>query len=116
MTKTPPQHAGSEIYSETAHKRHTLFAGTHILQTRYYGGEDVVARVVRTGFDTAKGALVKSILFPTPIGLKFYTDSLRFVLVLFVIAFSGMMYCVYLYVTRGVSITTLLSANDVRLC
>lgn len=116
MTKTPPHHAGSEVYSETAHKRHTLFAGTHILQTRYYGGEDVVARVVRTGFDTAKGALVKSILFPTPIGLKFYTDSLRFVLVLFIIAFSGMMYCVYLYVTRGVSISTLLGAIEVRLC
>lgn len=102
VTKTPP-HSSSEIYDSVIHKRHTLFSGTHVLQTRYYGGEYVLARVTRTGFDTTKGALVKSILFPTPVGLKFYSDSLKFVTVLFFIAVSGMGYCIYLYVRRHVS-------------
>lgn len=73
------------------------------MQTRFYHDEPVLARVVRTGFCTAKGSLVKSILYPTPVGLQFHKDSLKFVAVLFVIAGFGMGYCLYLYVLRHVS-------------
>lgn len=31
------------------HKRHTLFCGTHVIQTRFYAGELVKAVVVKTG-------------------------------------------------------------------
>ncbi|CAH1993211.1 unnamed protein product [Acanthoscelides obtectus] len=100
VTKTA-LHSGSELYDPETHKRHTLFAGTHMIQTRFYGGENVFARVVRTGFSTTKGSLVKSILFPTPVGLKFYKDSLKFVFFLFTIAVTGMAYCLYLYISRN---------------
>lgn len=40
---------GDMIYSTEEHKRHTLFCGTNIIQTRYYTGEMVKAVVVRTG-------------------------------------------------------------------
>ncbi len=40
---------GDEIYSTEEHKRHTLFCGTNVIQTRYYTGEMVKAVVVRTG-------------------------------------------------------------------
>lgn len=73
-----------------------------MIQSRYYGGEHVLARVVTTGFNTTKGALVKSILFPTPVGLQFYKDSLKFVLALFIIAGAGTAYCLYLYTHRQV--------------
>lgn len=72
------------------------------MQTRFYQNEPVLARVVRTGFNTAKGSLVKSILFPAPVGLQFYKDSLKFVSVLFFIAAFGMGYCLYLYIMRNV--------------
>ena len=54
ITKTPlPNHPSDtdsiEYYSPEGHKRHTLFSGTHVLQTRYYGDEHVKAVVVRTG-------------------------------------------------------------------
>nr|CAH7729266.1 unnamed protein product [Callosobruchus chinensis] len=100
VTKTA-LHSGSEIYDPETHKRHTLFAGTRMIQTRFYGGEHVLARVVRTGFSTTKGSLVKSIMFPTPIGLKFYKDSFKFVFFLFTIAVTGMAYCLYLYISRN---------------
>ncbi|XP_056634533.1 polyamine-transporting ATPase 13A3-like isoform X1 [Diorhabda sublineata] len=99
--KKPALQSSTEIYNIETHKRHTIFSGTTVNQTRYYKGEHVLARVVRTGFDTTKGSLVKSILFPAPVGLKFYKDSMKFVLVLFVIATIGMSYCLYLYISRS---------------
>ena len=95
-------HSSNEVYSPSTHKRHTLFSGTYMIQSRYYGDEQVLARVVCTGFNTTKGALVKSILFPTPVGLQFYKDSLKFVLALFVLAGAGTGYCLYLYLHRTV--------------
>lgn len=103
VTKTPP-HSGNEPYNINNHKRHSLFAGTNVIQARYYGGEYVLASVVRTGFDTAKGSLVKSILFPTQVGLKFYKDSMKFLFILVFIAIIGMIYCTYVYYIRKVVI------------
>ena len=69
-----------EHYDPERHKRHTLFAGTAVIQTRYYGQSHVLAVVARTGFETAKGALIRSILYPKPMGFKFYRDSIRYVI------------------------------------
>ena len=41
------------------HGRHILFSGTQIIQTRYYGKEKVKAIVIRTGFNTTKGELIR---------------------------------------------------------
>ena len=93
-----------ELYNVERHNRHTLFDGTQVIQTRFYGDQDVVALVVRTSFHTAKGELIRSILFPRPMDFKFYRDSVRFILVLFGLAACGMVYCVYLYLERGAPI------------
>jgi cation-transporting ATPase 13A3/4/5 len=44
---------------------------------------------VRTGFNTTKGALVRSMLFPKPSGFKFYRDSFRYISVMGGIAMIG---------------------------
>lgn len=49
-----------------------------------------LALVVRTSFDTSKGLLVKSILFPKPSKFKFYTDSLKFIGVMAILSVVGM--------------------------
>ena len=87
---------GDEIYSPDTHRRQTIFAGTEVIQTRYYGNQAVLAMVVRTGFTTAKGELIRSIMFPKPMDFKFYRDSMRFIGLLFVVAACGMAYCVYM--------------------
>lgn len=106
VTKTPPTVAGDQ-FDWSRHKRSILYAGTNILQTRYYGNEKVLAKVVRVGFETSKGELVKSILFPQPIGFRFYEDSIKFVLALFCIAAFGMIYCVKMYMSRNTDIETI---------
>lgn len=56
------------------------------------------------GFSTAKGELVRSILFPKPLGFKFYRDAVKFVVLLFAIAAIGMAYSIYCYIMRDVCI------------
>ncbi|KAK2552730.1 Polyamine-transporting ATPase 13A3 [Acropora cervicornis] len=112
VTKTPlPNAKRSPGYSEEEReqlpynperqKRHTLFSGTRVIQTRYYGRARVLAVVVRTGFSTTKGRLIRSILNPKPVGFKFFRDSMRFIGFLSVLALAGFSYSVYIFVKQG---------------
>lgn len=74
--------------------RHFLFCGTKIIRARRPQDTDddeavALAMVVRTGFNTTKGALVRSMLFPKPSGFKFYRDSFRYIGVMGCIAGIG---------------------------
>lgn len=80
------------VSPETA--KHFLFCGTKIIRARRpqdNQGEEAVAlaMVVRTGFNTTKGSLVRSMLFPKPSGFKFYRDSFRYVGVMALVAILG---------------------------
>ncbi|XP_023381323.1 probable cation-transporting ATPase 13A3 [Pteropus vampyrus] len=83
-----------ELYSPEIHKRHTLFCGTAVIQTRFYTGELVKAIVVRTGFSTSKGQLVRSILYPKPTDFKLYRDAYLFLLCLVAVAGIGFIYTI----------------------
>lgn len=74
--------------------RHFLFGGTKIIRARRpqddKGDEtSALGLVVRTGFNTTKGALIRSMLFPKPSGFKFYRDSFRYISVMAGIAAIG---------------------------
>ena len=58
---------------------------------------------MKTGYSTLKGQLIRSIIFPKELGFQFYVDAMKFVAMLFGLAAIGMVYCIYLYATRGVS-------------
>lgn len=60
--------------------------------------------VVRTGSSTAKGNLIRSIMFPKNMDFEFYLDSIKFVIIMFIIATIGMAMCAYLYIIREVNI------------
>lgn len=84
--------AATSIHPDVA--KHFLFGGTKIVRARRpQDGEDVeavaLALVVRTGFNTTKGALVRSMLFPKPSGFKFYRDSFRYISVMAAVAGLG---------------------------
>jgi cation-transporting ATPase 13A3/4/5 len=90
------------VYNPDTDKRHTLYEGTKIIQTRNFSGNPVRAVVVRTGFKTVKGRLVRSIMYPKPNKFKFYEDSLKFIVFLafltivgFVVTIPRMIYLEY---------------------
>ncbi|CAG5133043.1 unnamed protein product, partial [Candidula unifasciata] len=83
------------------HSRHVLFCGTHVIQTRFYGNQKVKAVVLRTGFSTSKGELVRSIMFPKPVDFKFQRHSYYFIMVLAAIAALGFIYTIVLMVLNG---------------
>ena len=76
--------------------KHFLFNGTKVIRaTRPQVGHSeestAVAIVIRTGFNTTKGSLVRSMLFPKPSGFKFYRDAFRYISVMATIAGLGFM-------------------------
>ncbi|KAL9605801.1 MAG: hypothetical protein Q9179_001034 [Wetmoreana sp. 5 TL-2023] len=82
----------SPIHPEAA--RNFLFGGTKIIRARRpQNGTDeeavALALVARTGFNTTKGALVRSMLFPKPSGFKFYKDAFRYISVMAAVAGVG---------------------------
>ncbi|KAK4701843.1 hypothetical protein P7C70_g4386, partial [Phenoliferia sp. Uapishka_3] len=100
--------SGGEVPAELS--RHVVFSGTKIVRIRQTtppgigGGEpEALAMVIRTGFDTTKGALVRSMLFPKPFGFAFYRDSFRFIGVLALVAFTGFLASSYNFIQLGIS-------------
>lgn len=81
-----------QIFDYRTHGKHVLYSGTKLLQIRSSVAHPAKAVVIRTGFHTAKGRLVRSILFPKPIDYRFTKDLLIFLLTLGIIGLIGMIY------------------------
>ncbi|XP_028609605.1 probable cation-transporting ATPase 13A4 isoform X2 [Grammomys surdaster] len=86
VTKTPLSETASsapwKMQTEADPRRHVLFCGTEVIQAKAAGSGTVRAVVLQTGFNTAKGDLVRSILYPKPMNFKLYRDAIRFLLCL----------------------------------
>ncbi|XP_052745334.1 polyamine-transporting ATPase 13A3 isoform X1 [Bicyclus anynana] len=108
VTKTALQRVDKE-FNLKEHSSSVLFCGTKVIQTRYYSNEPVKAVVLRTGYNTCKGELVRSILYPVPADFKFDRDSYKFIFILACIALVGLGYTVALKAARS------LTAGDIVL-
>jgi len=96
----------SSVHPEVA--KHMLFCGTKIVRARRPQGDKddegaALALVVRTGFNTTKGALVRSMLFPKPSGFAFYRDSFRYISVMAGIAAIGFVASFINFIHLGLS-------------
>ncbi len=99
--------SASSIHPDIA--KNFLFCGTKIVRARRPQDDKddeavALAMVVRTGFNTTKGALVRSMLFPKPSGFKFYRDSFRYISVMGGIALLGFVASFTNFVRLGVSL------------
>jgi len=76
-------------------KKYILYAGTTCLETRRTSKEQpVLGLVIRTGFFTIKGQLVRSMLYPRVEDFKLYRDAFKFIIVLAMMSIGGFMFTV----------------------
>ncbi|GAU95269.1 hypothetical protein RvY_06915 [Ramazzottius varieornatus] len=100
---------GGGPFTMKAYQRHILHSGTKVLQTRpSEKGHPVTAVVLRTGFATSKGALIRSIMFPKPVDFTFYRHTYYFIGLLASIAFCGMIYSAILRTMRGQNVSEII--------
>ena len=119
MSKVPATNESLQLLNLSATSldpevvKHFLFSGTKIIRARrpQEGQDDeavALAIVVRTGFNTTKGALVRSMLFPKPSGFKFYKDAFRYISVMAGVAGIGFIASFINFIRLGVSVCILL--------
>lgn len=86
-----------------------LFNGTKIIRTRIpHGQSAALAMVVRTGFSTTKGSLVRSMVFPKPTSFKFYEDSFKYIGFMAIIAMLGFSISCVRFIQIGLDKKTML--------
>ncbi|XP_055312779.1 polyamine-transporting ATPase 13A3 isoform X2 [Sitodiplosis mosellana] len=105
VTKTPLPCIRDLIFDTREHSRHVLFSGTKVIQTRYIGTEKVLACIINTGNITAKGGLIRSILYPPPVDYKFEQDSYKFIALLGLTAALGFIYTLVSKIQKGIPAT-----------
>lgn len=120
VTKIPATNESLDLLDLSANSinpeaaKHFLFGGTKVIRARrpQDGHDDeaiALALVVRTGFNTTKGALVRSMLFPRPSGFKFYKDAFRYISVMAGVAAIGFLASFANFIRLGVG-----TCNDVN--
>ena len=77
-----------EVYNPHFHKTFTVYEGTEVLQINENQGE-VRALVIRTGFTSIRGQLIRGILYPKPHHFKFDREAYLFLLILACFTLAG---------------------------
>ncbi|XP_073434739.1 probable cation-transporting ATPase 13A5 isoform X2 [Dendrobates tinctorius] len=108
VTKTPLPNIDNSIpwmaHSGDDYKKHVLFCGTEVIQTKRNSQDLVKAVVLQTGFNTAKGDLVRAILYNKPMSVKLHREAMRFLMVLVAFAILGVFYTAAVHKKNGASV------------
>uniref|UniRef100_A0A8C2VQ19 Cation-transporting ATPase n=1 Tax=Chinchilla lanigera TaxID=34839 RepID=A0A8C2VQ19_CHILA len=107
VTKTPLPHTENTMpwksHSLEDYRKHVLFCGTEVIQVKPSGQGPVRAVVLQTGYNTAKGDLVRSILYPRPLNFKLYSEAFKFMVFLAFLGVVGFFYGLGIYMYHEVS-------------
>ncbi|XP_063865202.1 polyamine-transporting ATPase 13A3-like isoform X3 [Scylla paramamosain] len=99
VTKVAVPLEDDALFCEEEHKHHLLYSGTQVLQVR--GALEVPAIVIKTGFYTARGELVRSILFPKPTDFHFYKDLMKMLSIFLLLGCAAMGWSFYKKSSQG---------------
>ena len=76
-------------FDEENDAKYFLYAGTKIVQKRPENKKPVIALVFSTGFNTVKGNLIRSILYPVEMDSKFAQESVKFMIFMAIVCVLG---------------------------
>ncbi|XP_023320447.1 probable cation-transporting ATPase 13A3 [Eurytemora carolleeae] len=97
-----------EVFNYDYNRQYIMFCGTEVMQGKAKQGNYIKAVVIRTGFMTTKGELVRAILFPPPLDFKFFSDFLKSVYVFLTLGLIGMGYSMAMWIRNGGTISEIL--------
>ena len=100
VIKDPLPAHSQGCYTSSLDRKHTLNAGTTLLEAR----RGAVGVVVAVGFSTTEGQLVRSILYPKPNRFRFFQESVVFVVMLGCIALLGSALAFRVFLVNGASL------------
>ncbi|CAG0916994.1 unnamed protein product [Notodromas monacha] len=101
VTKVAIPEDGEEIFHFEAHRHHVLLSGTKIIQIRGKNNENAKALVIRTGFMTLQGEMIRSVLYSEGLDFAFFRKYLQIVPFFFLIGLGAMVYTAYTWVQYG---------------
>ena len=99
VTKTPLDRNSSQIFSPLcdSFKRNILFAGSRTLSS------SASAVVIRSGFQTTKGSMIRDILYPKQVTSEFIRDSYYFVAAMGMVSVLGYLISIPKFIEFGFS-------------
>ncbi|XP_077343612.1 putative cation-transporting ATPase 13A5 [Lithobates pipiens] len=105
ITKVPLPNVDNEIPWKTFTgencRGHILYCGTEVVKTKPPADGLVKAVVLHTGFNTAKGDLVRSIMYPKPVNFKLHREVLKVLVGLIILSIFGVIYSVAISARNG---------------
>ncbi|KAG8581507.1 hypothetical protein GDO81_007695 [Engystomops pustulosus] len=90
-----------KLHSGENYRTHILYCGTEVIRTKPPADGSVKALVLQTGFNTAKGDLIRSILYPKPMNFKLHREVIKVMIGLIVLSVVGVIYTVVIYARSG---------------
>ena len=99
-------------FDEDSDAKYFLFAGTKIVQKRTENKKPNIALVYSTGFNTVKGNLIRSILYPLEADSQFSQQSSKFMIVMAVVCVVGYISMLPLRISRLNEITDSKERSD----
>lgn len=111
VLKKGTPHNGSQMkFKDFTHglSKSFIYCGTTILKRKSYNNDPIIALAVKTGFNTIKGSLIRSILFTKPVGFKIYKDSFKYIILMTVIAALGSIYSLVNFILMKIPISVII--------
>ena len=102
-------------FDEENDTKYFLFAGTKIVQKRAENKKPVIALVYSTGFNSVKGNLIRSILYPVEMDSKFAHESVKFMAFMAVVCVIGFLSVLPVKIKRANEETTEKKKHDAYL-
>ncbi|XP_044147643.1 probable cation-transporting ATPase 13A5 isoform X1 [Bufo gargarizans] len=105
VTKVPLPNVDNGIpwnlHSGENNRAHMLYCGTEVIKTILPVEGSVKALVLKTGFNTAKGDLIRSILYPKPVNFKLHREVWKVISGLMVLSVAGIIYTIVINSQNG---------------